>query len=433
MHWNQQQESQQFEQYWSLKQVAATGRANQLNCSDSEATKMLDDLLGDAVKRRMVADVPLGSFLSGGIDSSAVVAQMQKFSDKKVKTFSIGFEDESYDESAHAASVAYHLQTDHTQLIMTAKDAIDVIPKLPTIYDEPFADVSQIPTYLVSQMTRNHVTVALSGDGGDELFAGYRRYFDTMKYRHILSQPKLLRNFEAAMLEHLSPERANGISKYLPNFIGSKITGTKLSRLPPLLRDGSKLTLYRQFLSRIENPTDLLIDCYEPEYPKWNDANEINHGNDEFALMQFIDTIDYLPDDILTKVDRASMAVSLEARVPILDHRIVEFSWKLPQNLKVRNGEGKWILRNMLYQYVPKPLLDRPKKGFGVPIGTWLRGPLKEWATDLLSEESLKKTNLLKIDATQKKLQQHLSSSINWDLHLWDILCLQAWALHNEI
>jgi len=431
MHWNSESQSQQFEQYWSLGNVASSGQSNQIQCSDDEAIDQLDELLGDAVRRRMVADVPLGAFLSGGIDSSAVVSQMQKFSDRPVRTFSIGFEDPKYDESHHAASIANHLKTDHTQLIMTAKDALNVIPDLPTMFDEPFSDPSQIPTYLVSKMTREHVTVALSGDGGDELFAGYRRYFDASKYRFLVSQPKALRNLQASVLERLSPEKIGKMSKFLPDFLESKISGNRLKRIPPLLRDGNQLSLYRGFLSRVESPSDYLIDCNEPNYDKWQYAESMDFGNDFYSLMQFIDTLDYLPDDILTKVDRASMAVSLEARVPILDHRVAEFAWKLPKNLKVRNGQGKWILRQVLYKYVPQQLIDRPKKGFGVPVNTWLRGPLKAWATDLLSTESLNKTRIFQREPIQLKLHQHLTGEVNWGLHLWDVLSLQAWALEN--
>lgn len=431
LHWDHENQSDKFEQYWSLADVSRAGTANQINCNDKEAITRLDDLLGDAVKRRMVADVPLGAFLSGGIDSSVVVAQMQKFSNTPVKTFSIGFEDPTFDESHHAAQVANHLNTDHTQLIMTAQDALEVIPDLPGMYDEPFSDASQIPTFLVSKMTREHVTVALSGDGGDELFAGYRRYFDTIRHDYLITQPALLRNLEAAILERITPENIKSFNWALPKSIEKKLGGSKLQRIPPLLREGSRLSLYRQFMSRVENPSDVLIDSNEPTYNKWDLASTIDFGNDRYSLMQFIDTLDYLPDDILTKVDRASMAVSLEARVPILDHRIVEFSWRLPEHLKVRNGQGKWLLRKVLYEYVPQKIIDRPKKGFSVPIGTWLKGPLREWAGDLLSKESLNKTNIFKQESIQRKFQQHLNDEINWDLHLWDALSLQAWALKN--
>ena len=431
LHWDSKHQSQRFEQYWSLSDVAANGMSNQLQCNDSEAILKLDDLLGDAVKRRMVADVPLGAFLSGGIDSSAVVAQMQKFSNRPVKTFSIGFEDPKYDESPHAASVANHLETEHTQLIMTAEDALNVIPDLPAMYDEPFSDSSQIPTYLVSKLTREHVTVALSGDGGDELFAGYQRYFDSVKHNYLISQPKLLRNMEATLLENLSPGNLNRLSKVLPKSFEKKLNHRLIQKILPLLRDGSEIALYRLFRTRFQSPSDVLVEGIEPAYEKWEAAKSINFGTDRYSLMQYIDTLDYLPDDILTKVDRASMAVSLEARVPLLDHRIVEFSWRLPERLKVQDGQGKWILRNVLYKYVPKDLVERPKKGFSVPIGAWLRGPLKEWACDLLSTESLNKTNIFKKEPIQQKLQQHLNKETNWELHLWHALRLQAWALEN--
>ena len=431
LHWHPEDQNPVFEQYWSLENNVATGQANRFEGSDKEAISHLDHLLSDAVKRRMVSDVPLGAFLSGGIDSSTIVSLMQRHSHKPVNTFSIGFEESKYDESHHAAAVADHLGTHHTRLIITPQDALEVIPDLPTMFDEPFADPSQIPTYLLSKLTREHVTVALSGDGGDELFAGYKRYFDANKYSFLIGQPKLLRNWEALFFETLSPDLVKKISRYLPLSIASKLSGSKLRRIPPILRDGNKLSLYRRFLSRIENPEEILICCSEPEYSKWNQANSIEFGKDSFALMQFIDTLDYLPDDILTKVDRASMAVSLEARVPLLDHRVVEFAWTLPENLKVRNGKGKWILKNLLHQYLPEELVNRPKKGFSVPIGIWLKGPLKQWASELLSIESLRKTEIFKPAPIQKKWKEHLSGDTNWELHLWDVLCLQAWALKN--
>ena len=432
LHYSQDGGEPQLEQYWSLDDAVAQGQKNPHQGSDADAIKDLEELLTDAVSRRMISDVPLGAFLSGGIDSSMVVALMQKVSSKPVKTFSIGFNEEKFDESVHAAAVAKHLGTDHTQLIVTPQDALDVIPSLPTMFDEPFADASQIPTYLVSKLTRDHVTVALSGDGGDELFAGYNRYFDANKNKFILNQPRALRNFEAHILESVSPETVRRISKFLPNVISSKLTGNKLKRIPPLLRDGTELSLYRRLLSRVENPAEMLLDCPEPTYPAWEQAATANFGGDSYSFMQYIDALDYLPDDILTKVDRASMVVSLEARVPILDHRIVEFAWTLPQRMKVRNGTGKWILRELLYQHVPRNLVDRPKKGFGVPIAQWLRGPLRDWAEDLLSESSLKQTEIFKTEPVLEKWKQHQSGTVNWDNHLWDIINMQAWATANR-
>lgn len=423
-----------FEQYWSLKEVVDAGQRIPFEGGDQEAIEHLDTLLGDAVSRRMMADVPLGAFLSGGIDSSTVAALMQKASLSPVKTFSIGFNEHKYDESAYAAAVANHLGTDHTELFMTAEDALNVIPDLPTIYDEPFADASQIPTYLVSRLTREHVTVALSGDGGDELFAGYQRYFDAHKMRHIVAQPKLLQKLEATALERLPQATVNKFGALLPGSIGNKLQGSQYKQLLiPVLKEGTMTSLYRRYLSHSKSPADLLVSGSEITNTPWKDAENIDFGEDGFSVMQYIDTLDYLPDDILTKVDRASMANSLEARVPLLDHRVVEFSWTLPQHMKVRDGAGKWILRNVLCQYVPPSLIDRPKKGFGIPMGTWLRGPLKDWAEDLLSESSLKNIGIFNSAPIRKAWKDHLTEDVNLEYHLWGILSLQAWAIHNNI
>ena len=420
-----------IKQFWSLRDIATESQSRQFTGTDEDAIEQLENLLADAVSKRMIADVPLGAFLSGGIDSSMVAALMQRHSAKPVKTFSIGFNEEKYNEAVYAADVAKHLGTEHTELYVTPTEAVDVIPHLHTMYDEPFADASQIPTFLVSKMTRQHVTVALSGDGGDELFAGYERYFNTYKYRNILKQPKALLNLEASLLERLSPSSANRLSSMLPKRIGNLIAGHKLQRIPPILREARLSSLYQRTLSHVEDPGGLLLSGSEAIDPVWSEADSMNF-NDDFAMMQYIDTLDYLPGDILTKVDRASMAVSLEARVPLLDHRVVEFAWTLPQNLRVRNGEGKWLLTQVLYKHVPKNLIDRPKMGFGVPIGTWLRGPLKDWAEDLLSQHSLKETEIFKPEAIVQRWSEHKSGKVNWEYHLWDVLNPQAWAKHHR-
>ena len=416
-----------IQQFWSMKEIATQSRSRQFSGTDKEAIEQLENLLADSVSKRMIADVPLGAFLSGGVDSSMVAALMQGHSSNSIRTFSIGFNEDKYNEAVYAADVAKHLGTDHTELYVTSKDALDVIPQLHTMYDEPFADASQIPTYLLSKMTRQHVTVALSGDGGDELFAGYKRYFDTHKFRHILKQPQALLNFEAYLLEQLTPRSANRLSSFLPIRIGNLIAGHKLQRIPPILREGSLSSMYKRVLSHTEDPACLLLLGSESGDPVLSEAESMNF-NDAFAMMQYIDTRDYLPGDILTKVDRASMAVSLEARVPLLDHRVVEFAWTLPQHLRVRNGEGKWLLKQVLYKYVPKTMIDRPKKGFGVPIGTWLRGPLKDWAEDLLSHRSLTETEIFKPEIIIQRWNEHKAGEVNWEYHLWDVLNLQAWA-----
>ncbi len=416
-----------IEQFWSLDNVISN--STPYVGSDHQALTDLEVLLQDAVSRRMISDVPLGAFLSGGIDSSLVASLMQNVSKSKIKTFSIGFDIEEYNEAQHAAKVAQHLGTEHTELYVTASDALNIIPSLTSMYDEPFADASQIPTFLVSKLTRKHVTVALSGDGGDELFTGYERYFTSYKYRNILKQPQALMNAEAIALEALTPELVRKLNNFIPGFKNLS-KGNRLSRLAPILREGDLIALYRKTLSHNENPNNLLLRGTEEHGIPWQRAKNIAF-NDEYAMMQYIDTLDYLPDDILTKLDRASMAVSLEARVPLIDHRVVEFAWSLPKNMRVRDGQGKWLLRQLLYKYVPRELVDRPKMGFGVPIDHWLRKPLRDWAEDLLSTESLRDTGIFNPVPVKKMWQEHLNNDYNWQYGLWDILCMQDWARKN--
>ncbi len=416
--------------YWSLKSIALRAQDNLFTGSIDEAIGRLESLLVDAVSKRMIADVPLGAFLSGGIDSSTVTAIMQRHSTKPIRTFSIGFGEKKYNEAIYAAAVSKYLGTQHTELYVDAKQALEVIPNLHSMFDEPFSDTSQIPTYIVSKMTRQHVTVALSGDGGDELFAGYTRYFATHKYRNILNQPKGLRILEARLLESLTPEMASLIAKFLPKQLGSLLDSRNIRRIPPFLRSGRISSLYKRTRSRVENPENLLVSGVELSDPVWEEADAMRFG-DDFALMQYIDMLDYLPGDILTKLDRTSMAVSLEARVPLLDHRLIEFASTLPLNMKYRNGEGKWLLKQVLAKYLPKELIERPKKGFSVPIGSWLKDPLKDWAEDLLSEQSLLETEVFKPEIIRKRWQEHTSGEVNWDHHLWDVLIMQDWLRHN--
>ena len=417
-------------QYWSLTDVTLRAQQNQFSGTDNEAIEQLESLLIDAISKRMVADVPLGAFLSGGIDSSTVTAIMQQESTDPIKTFSIGFDDSKYNEAMYAAQVAKHLGTEHTEFYVTPQEALEVIPSLHDMYDEPFSDTSQIPTYIVSKMTRQHVTVALSGDGGDELFAGYSRYSATHKYRNILKQPQALRNLEATLLESLSPEMVSRLVKVLPQRLGTLLDRRNIKRIPPFLRSGRLSSMYRRTRSRTENPADLLLSGDELLDPVWEQANSISF-NDDFAMMQYIDILDYLPGDILTKLDRASMAVSLEARVPLLDHRVVEFASTLPVNMRFRSGEGKWLLKQVLAKYLPREMFDRPKMGFGIPIGSWIKGPLKEWAEDLLSEQSLLQTEVFNPHPIRKRWQEHKSGEVNWDHHLWDVLIMQDWLRHR--
>ncbi|HUC48656.1 MAG TPA: asparagine synthase (glutamine-hydrolyzing) [Xanthobacteraceae bacterium] len=416
--------------FWDARSVARNGSHHLAEGSDAELTEQLESLLKDAVSRRMIADVPLGAFLSGGVDSSTVVALMQAANSGAVKSFSIGFDIEGYDEAPHAAAVARHLGTDHTELIVTAKDALDVIPRLPDFYDEPFADSSQIPTYLVSAMTRKYVTVALSGDGGDELFAGYNRYQLTQRFwRSLALMPGVLRKGAAAALTAVRPDRWTQLLSALPQRLRPPQAGDKMHKAAAVLRLDSADAVYRRLVSHWE-PSEIMpqigTQIAEPR-GVLDDTTVARDFPELLARMQFLDLVTYLPDDILTKVDRASMAVALEARVPLIDHRVVEFAWRLPQHLKVRNGTTKWILRQVLYRHVPPELIERPKMGFGIPLGEWLRGPLRDWAETLLGEQRLCDAGLLDAALVRRYWQDHLDGRRNWQYLLWDVLMLEAW------
>jgi asparagine synthase (glutamine-hydrolysing) len=416
----------QISRFWNARTVARNGMLHRLDAGDHELTEQLETLLQDAVSRRMIADVPLGAFLSGGVDSSTVVALMQKARLGKVRTFSIGFDLPGYDEAPHAAAVAHHLGTDHTELTVTSSQALDVIPQLPTFYDEPFADSSQIPTYLVSAMTRKHVTVALSGDGGDELFAGYNRYRLTQRFWRALSlMPRSLRNAAAATVTAVQPDRWTSLAAVLPTRLRPPQAGDKLYKLAAVLKLDSADALYRRIVSHWE-PSEIVLAAHEPR-TVIADETLAKEFPDLLARMQFLDLVTYLPDDILTKVDRASMAVALEARVPLLDHRVVEFSWRLPGNAKVRNNTTKWILRQVLYRHVPRALIERPKMGFGIPLGEWLRGPLRDWAETLLNERRLRDAGLLEAGTVRRFWREHLEGDRNWQYLLWNVLMLEAW------
>ncbi len=412
--------------FWDARSVARDGSHNPVEGSDAELTEQLESLLKDAVGRRMIADVPLGAFLSGGVDSSTVVALMQAAKSGAVKSFSIGFDIEGYNEAPHAAAVARHLQTDHTELTVTSKEALDVIPRLADFYDEPFADSSQIPTYLVSAMTRKYVTVALSGDGGDELFAGYNRYQLTQRFWRSLSlMPRAVRKGAAAALTAVRPDRWTQILSALPSRLRPPQAGDKVHKAAAVLRLDSADAVYRRLVSHWE-PSEIMPQVAEPR-SILDDATVTKDFPDLLERMQFLDLVTYLPDDILTKVDRASMAVALEARVPLIDHRVVEFAWRLPENVKVRNGTSKWLLRQVLYRHVPPELIERPKMGFGIPLGEWLRGPLRDWAETLLNEQRLRQAGLLDAGMVRRYWADHLDGRRNWQYLLWDVLMLEAW------
>jgi asparagine synthase (glutamine-hydrolysing) len=415
-----------LERFWDARAVARAGLADPLQASDLELTDQLESLLLDAVSRRMVADVPVGAFLSGGIDSSTVVALMQAANAGPVRTYSIGFDIAGYDEAPHAAAVARHLHTEHTELTATSKQALDVIPRLAEMYDEPFADSSQIPTYLVSAMTRQHVTVALSGDGGDELFGGYSRYRLARRFWRTLSlMPRPLRQGLAHGLRALPADRWSSLFDLLPASLRPAQAGDKLHKLASVLTLDDADALYRRLVTHWE-PATLMPGIDEPKGPLW----DTSVGKDFPGLlerMQFFDLVTYLPDDILTKVDRASMAVALEARVPLLDHRVVEFAWRIPRQSLIRNGASKWPLRQVLYRHVPPELVERPKMGFGIPLGEWLRGPLRDWAEALLSEKRLREGGLVDAVQVRNAWTDHVSGRRNLQYPLWDVLMLEAW------
>lgn len=408
-------QNQEFHEivFWDLIKVETREIINPL--------EELEFLLKDAVKRRMIADVPLGAFLSGGIDSSTIVALMQSQSSRPVKTFSIGFNEKAYDETSQAESIARHLGTEHTSWRITDQEARDVIPLLPTFYDEPFADVSQIPTYLVSKLARQQVTVALSGDGGDELFGGYNRYRIAKNWPQVKNVPYVLRKLGAGCIQSFSPAFLDKLSALLPGRFREKRLGEKLHRLSTWLSAKDEFDFYLRTVSQWLYPEQAVILGHE-KLKKF----DFTQG-DFIKCLQQADLLNYLPDDILVKLDRATMAVALEGRVPFLDHRVVEFAMNLTDAYKFRDGKTKWLLRQLLKKYVPEQLNTQEKAGFGVPIDSWLRGPLKDWAAELLSESSLNNTGFLSIAPIRAIWSQHLSGSANHQHALWSVLMLQTW------
>jgi len=415
--------------YWSLANSAGPAATRAFTASEHEVVETLERVLGEAVGLQMVADVPLGAFLSGGIDSSLIVALMQQRSARRVRTFTIGFSEPDYDESRYARDVARHLGTDHTELIVTPAEAMQVIPRLATIYDEPFADSSQIPTHLVAQLARQHVTVSLSGDAGDELFGGYNRYAWAKRVSNSVRFLGPFRGVAARSIRRLSPEtwtRMAGLgSRLLPRRWRETRAGDKLHRIADLL-DSSPGGIYRALISHWPTPADLVIDGREPSSQLTEMMAHSSSRRFEEDMM-FWDFMTYLPGDILVKVDRAAMAVSLETRVPMLDHRVIEFAWSLPLSLRVHNGSGKWLLKELLSRYVPATLTDRPKMGFGIPIDSWLRGPLRDWAESLLDESRLRSEGFLHPAPIREKWLEHVSGRRNWAYLLWDVIMFQSW------
>lgn len=420
--------------YWSAESAAQNGLNDVFDGDEAEALDRLDTLLRDAVKMRLISDVPLGAFLSGGIDSTVITALMQAQSQRPVKTFSIGFTEESYNEAPHAKAVAEHLGTEHAELYVTPNEARNVIPELPRIYDEPFSDSSQIPTCLVSRFARQHVTVALSGDGGDEMFGGYARYqLARNLWQRIDRAPVAVRRV-AVTGTQLIPDSLWDVS-----FGWLTRSGTvgragrprdKVRALREVLDASSADALYARMISHWYKPERLLAAGVVPASLK-SEVDGVAPVGDFPHRMMLRDTEGYLPDDILVKVDRASMAVGLEARSPLLDHRVMEYAWQLPLTLRTGSGNEKRLLRELAYRYVPKDLLERPKMGFGVPVGDWIKGPLREWSESLLSENRLRREGLLDAKTVRRVWNEHLTGQGAWPYHLWDILMFQAWLAEN--
>jgi len=413
--------------YWSATDVAIAGVRQPFKGTANDAVDQLEYLTMDAISQQMVADVPIGAFLSGGIDSSAVVALMQAQSDRPVKTFSIGFYEKGYNEAEHAKAVARRLGTEHTELYVSPEDAMNVIPDLPKLYCEPFSDSSQIPTFLVSQLAKQHVTVALSGDAGDELFCGYNRYQMTNRLWRMLSMlPVPIRALLAKLIVSFTPQNWNNIADIIPGLRRLNNVGDKFHKGADLLTSRSMEELYLRLVSHFRDPASIVIGSHEPPTLLTDNLPDLV-GFDDVQRMMMLDLVTYLPDDILVKVDRAAMGVSLESRVPFLDHRVVEYAWSLPQSIKFKDSISKWPLRQLLYRHVPQKLIERPKMGFGVPIDSWLRGPLREWAEGLLDVTRLRQEGFFDPAPIHEKWAEHLSGKRNWQHHLWDVLMFQAW------
>jgi asparagine synthase (glutamine-hydrolysing) len=417
------------ETYWDLAQVARDGvAARRERPSDQEALDRLQTLLTDAVTGCLRSDVPLGAFLSGGIDSSTIVALMQRVSARPIRTYSIGSRSVGYDEAPQARAVAAHLGTEHTELYVEARDAIDVIPRLPLLFDEPFADPSQIPNLLVARLARRDVKVALSGDGGDELFGGYTRHVVARsRLGSVLRLPVGARRLAGHTVEAVAPATWDVAGRLLPARRRPPALGDQLHKAARALTARDLDDLYSKLASHWDVPEQLVIGAREPA--TWNpDGEHLSDWlRDPMERMLFRDTVGYLPDDGLTKVDRTTMAVSLEGRVPFLDHRVVEFAWTLPPDLKVRDGRSKWLLRALVERHVPRGLLERPKQGFGIPLDAWLRGPLREWASELLEPSRLRREGYLEPELITRRWQQHLAGTHRWQYPLWNVLVWQQW------
>ncbi|SHM34061.1 asparagine synthase (glutamine-hydrolyzing) [Rhodanobacter sp. OK091] len=417
--------------YWRYNDAVSAGLGNPLHGTDAEAIDALEAQLSASIGAQMLSDVPLGAFLSGGIDSSTIVALMQARSARPIKTFTMGFGENGYDEAMHAKAVARHLGTEHTELYVRPEDALAVIPRLPSIYCEPFGDSSQIPTFLISQLTRRQVTVALSGDGGDELFGGYNRYLGARTtWERMQRLPSFARQAGAGALRAMSPAAWNRwferVKPLLPKRWHLATPGDKAQKLADVLTLSSGHAFFLNLASQWKDPGSIVIGAHEP-MTLLTDPAAWPHTDSLAQWMMAMDAQSYLPDDILVKVDRAAMANSLETRVPMLDHRVVELAWRIPLHQKIRDGEGKWLLRQLLYRHVPRELIERPKMGFGIPLDSWLRGPLRDWAEALLDENRLRREGYFHPAPIRQKWKEHLSGRHNWQHRLWTVLMFQAW------
>lgn len=413
--------------YWCLAKTAINGSSNQSNKSEEEIKNELENQLRLTVKKQMISDAPIGAFLSGGIDSSAVVSLMQSQSNTPINTFTIGFDDKDFNEAHYAKKIAKHLSTNHTEMYISSKEAINIVPKLSKIYDEPFSDSSQISTFLISQLTKQQVKVALTGDGGDELFCGYNRYIFGEKLWNVSRAiPASLRKVFSSGIQLVSQKNWDKILKYLPIINRYNNVGDKLYKVTRAFDAKTFYDFYQLLSSHWHKSNEVVINSKEPKIFS-NQLKQQLETLDKQQQMMILDFLTYLPGDILVKIDRASMASSIETRAPFLDHKLIEYVWKIPHRFKNKNGQGKWILKEILKQYVPKDLTERPKMGFGVPIGTWLRGPLKDWAENLLDEKTMQEEGFLNSKLVKKKWEEHISGIRNWQYDLWDVLMFQAW------
>lgn len=417
--------------YWSLNQLVEEGIAEPFNGTSEQAVNVLEAQLRESITEQTSDNNSFGAFLSGGVDSSVITALLQSQNDLPVKTFTLGFDEAGYNEAEHAKAVAKFLGTEHTELYIKPDDALDLIPHLPSIYAEPFADSSQIPTFLAQQLAKQYVSTVLSGDGGDELFGGYNRYIAAQKvWKPVQRMPKIIRHIAAGSLRSLSPNSWDRLFEYakpiLPKKLQLSIPGEKARKLSEVLMLSSGEEFYRQLTSHWTDPVSVVINAQEPitlltDSAAWPKTDSLQHS------MMAMDVQTYMVDDALVKVERAAMANSLDVRVPMLDHRVVDLAWKMPLNYKIRNGQGKWLLRQVLYRHVPKQLIERPKAGFGIPLASWLRGPLRDWAESLLNESRLQQEGYFYPAPIRAMWLEHLSGKKNWQYHLWNVLMFQAW------